>query len=327
MYTHVFIYIYIYIHMCVWVRVYMYINVYTYKKMYIYIFYIYIDSWSVVLLQPHGLGNPRTSAALHMGTWHHDLGDLPASHVWLPKGNHNLLHLLLWHMLVTYAITLIYRQLNSHLVTPKAHLVSSYHEFYIPFRLNWNSEPLEFWVSQLVFFQILEICPFAGDEAHFSMTSLRKARLHALAIAVNEPFAAPNAESGREAIVTEVGKKYWFTWYDIDFHDISYTHFFTRPEKMLWHVFEKNIHRNLMFQRIHQLLKPPHQAFAEGKSVTPSFSQLLGPHGAPHVVSFCGQKSNDHQQCGGEDLIFTQQFTPIFDDSIRASWLPTHSCW
>ena len=245
MYTHVFIYIYIYIyiHMCVWVCVYMYINVYTYKKMYIYIYilyiYIYIDSWSVVLLQPHGLGNPRTSAALHMGTWHHDLGDLPASHVWLPKGNHNLLHLLLWHMLVTYAITLIYRQLNSHLVTPKAHLVSSYHEFYIPFRLNWNSEPLEFWVSQLVFFQILEICPFAGDEAHFSMTSLRKARLHALAIAVNEPFAAPNAESGREAIVTEVGKKYWFymIWHWFSWY-ILYT-FFHTPRKDAMTCFRK----------------------------------------------------------------------------------------
>ena len=136
MYTHVFIYIYIYIHMCVWVCVcvcvYVHKCVYLQKNVYIYIYSIYIDSWSVVLLQPHGLGNPRTSAALHMGTWHHDLGDLPASHVWLPKGNHNLLHLLLWHMLVTYAITLIYRQLNSHLVTPKAHLVSSYHEFYIP---------------------------------------------------------------------------------------------------------------------------------------------------------------------------------------------------
>lgn len=63
----------------------------------------------------------------------------------------------------------------------------------------------------------------------------------ALAIAVNEPSAAPNAE---RHLVTEVGKKYWFTWYDIwydiDFHDISlYTFFHTPIKDARWHVFGK----------------------------------------------------------------------------------------
>ena len=92
--------------------------------------------------------------------------------------------------------------------------------------------------------------------------------------------------------------------------------------------FRKNIHHNLMFQRIHQLLKPPQQAFAEGKSVTPSFSQLLGFIPTCCLILWAERQKGNDQQCGGEDLIFTQQFTPIFDDSIRAypCWLPSHSC-